>query len=133
MTTRLEKQNATVKAAIYARFSSDMQSPQSANDQIFRIKHYVHRGNVPLIKYPLSNYKIEILDKWIVKDEAETGRVATRDGYQRILEGIRNKSFQVLFVDDLSRLTRSLGNQITLYEMLKFFFISHMHTLIIFE
>lgn len=109
-----------VRIAIYARYSSDMQNPDSANEQVDGIKYRLEKGLVDLIKYPRSQFQFELLSQWILKDEAETGKVADRASYEMILEGIRTKSFDALFVDDLSRLTRSLGDQIGLYELLKF-------------
>lgn len=111
---------AKARMAIYARYSSDMQSPDSANDQIDRIKYYTQRKLLRLLKYPIDRYEIEIIDEWILKDEAESGRVADRQGYEFILDGIRELRFDILVVDDLSRLTRSLGDQIELYNLLKF-------------
>ena len=107
-------------ASIYARYSSDMQNPESANDQIARIRYNANKGNIRLTKYPSDIYQIKILNEWVLKDEDETGKVASREGYQQIFEGIKENRFHVLLVDDLSRLTRSLGDQITLYELLKF-------------
>lgn len=116
-----ESKKLVCRAAIYARYSSDMQNPASAIDQIDRIRHYVERERIRLIKFPLATYSVEFCDEWIVKDEAETGKVATREGYDYLVnQGIKNNRFEVLFVDDLSRLTRSLGNQIRLYDLLRF-------------
>lgn len=106
------------RVAIYARYSSDMQSPESANDQISRLQRYVERQQINLVKY--CGCELVVEQNWIVKDEAETGKVAGRDGYEKIIKGIKENSFEVLLVDDLSRLNRSLGNQITLYNLLRF-------------
>lgn len=113
----IEKLKPVIRAAIYARYSSEMQSPTSARDQIDRIGHLVKKGQAPTTLY--ADCKIEILPEWIQKDEAFSGKVAGRHGYQNILHGIRNKCFDILFVDDLSRLTRSLGNLLELYQLLK--------------
>lgn len=119
-TKYLGDKKPVVTAGIYARYSSDMQSPDSANDQIERIKYYLRKENVRFVKFPASNYSIQILNDWVLKDEAESGKTASREGYELILAGIRKKSFQVLIVDDLSRLTRELGDQLYLYELIKF-------------
>ncbi|MBL7672141.1 MAG: recombinase family protein [Bdellovibrionaceae bacterium] len=109
-----------VRAAIYARFSSDMQNPESANDQIARVRYYTEKQQLRLIKFPQSEHVLEFSDDWILKDEAESGRVADRHGYELLLQGIRSRKFDVVIVDDLSRLTRSLGDQIHLYNLLRF-------------
>ncbi len=110
----------TIRAAIYARYSSDLQNPKSADDQIMRIRHNVERETLSLVRFPLATYQVSFDEDWIVKDEAKTGRTANRKGYEKILAGIRGGSFDVLFVDDLSRLTRELGNLIDLYQLINF-------------
>ena len=109
-----------IVVGIYARYSSDMQNAESANDQISRIKYYAQRKMIRLIKYPASQFEFIFDDNWIIKDEAESGKLASRAGYEAIIQGIRECAFQALIVDDLSRLTRSLGDQIHLYEMLHY-------------
>lgn len=111
-----EKLKRVVRAGVYARYSSEMQSSSSATDQIDRIRYLTEKGQIATRMY--ANCRIEILSEWIQKDEAFTGRVAGRQGYQNILNGIRSKSFELLLVDDLSRLTRSLGNLLDLYQLL---------------
>lgn len=106
-----------VYASIYARYSSDMQSPTSARDQIERANYLASRNEIPSRLY--ANAEIKIDPQWVFKDEAVTGRIAGRFGYQAVLEGIRQKQFHILLVDDLSRLTRSLGNLLGLYDLLK--------------
>ncbi|NUN06150.1 MAG: recombinase family protein [Bdellovibrio sp.] len=105
---------------IYGRHSSDKQNPTSADDQIRRIIYHIERKNLPLIKYPAASYDLIVDENWVLKDEAETGKVATRKGYNRLLEGIRNKAFDAIIVDDLSRLTRDLGDQLELFDLLRF-------------
>lgn len=105
------------RAAVYARYSSEMQASQSAQDQINRIKFLAENDQIQSRLF--SQNKIIIHPDWIYKDEAITGKVAGRFGYQRILQGIREKAFDLLIVDDLSRLTRSLGNLLDLYQLLR--------------
>lgn len=107
------------RAAVYARYSSDMQSADSADDQISRIQYRLKNGQIRSLKS--DGRPIELNSSWILKDEAQSGRLAGRDNYERILEGIREKAFELLIVDDLSRLTRSLGNLLGLYDMLKWY------------
>ncbi len=106
-----------VRGAIYARYSSEMQSPTSARDQIDRICLLAEKDQIATRLY--VDCQIQIIPEWIQKDEAITGKVATRRGYQTILDGIRKQSFDVLIVDDISRLTRSLGNLLELYQLLR--------------
>ena len=107
------------RAAIYARYSSDMQSEDSANDQIARITYRLEHGQIRSQKH--TGRILELVQEFILKDEAQSGRLAGCENYERIIEGIRRKSFDVLIVDDLSRLTRSLGNLLGLYDMLRWY------------
>ena len=109
----------TYRAGIYARYSSDMQSETSADEQIERIQYKLKNAQV---RSNLNDRRpIELSPDWILKDEAQSGRLAGRENYEKVLEGIRQKSFDILIVDDLSRLTRSLGNLLGLYDMLKWY------------
>ncbi len=115
----LPQNRPAVRAAIYARYSSEMQSSTSAQDQVNRILDLVKKGQLPTRLFPGS--PIRVLPDWIYQDEAITGKVAGRFGYQTILQGIRKRAFDILIVDDLSRLTRSLGNLLDLYQLLRHF------------
>lgn len=108
------------RVCIYARYSSDMQNPSSASDQIDRIKYMIERKTLRLHRYTTSLYDLHADPNWILRDEAESGRTADRSGYIKLLKGIESRAFDVVIVDDLSRLTRSLGDQVHLYELLTF-------------
>lgn len=108
------------KVAIYARYSSKNQSSASAKDQIDRALYKVEKGQISLTKFPLSTYELKVAADWIVKDEAKSGKTPGRKGYEKILNGIREQQFDVLLVDDLSRLTRDLGDQLALYDLIEF-------------
>ena len=71
------------RAAVYARYSSDMQSADSADDQIARIRYRLNNGQIRSQKY--FGNPIEISNEWVRKDEAQSGRIAARDGYEAIL------------------------------------------------
>ena len=105
------------RAAIYARYSSEMQSSSSARDQVERIKQLAVKGKIATRLY--TDYDISVAPEWIQTDEAVTGKIAGRKGYQLIMDGIRKRAFELILVDDLSRLTRSLGNLLDLYQLLK--------------
>ncbi len=106
-----------LRTGIYARFSSEGNSPLSADEQIERIRYRLQAGIVLSKLYPHA--KIEIDENWVIKDEAKTGRV-TREGYELICSGVRTHAFDILLVDDISRATRDLGGTIDLYESLVF-------------
>ena len=122
MTQALKKkqQNPICRIGLYGRYSSDQQSPTSADDQIRRIRYNLERKSLPLIKYPPTAFDLLVSEDWVLKDEAESGKVASRKGYNKLLQGIRSKAFDAIIVDDLSRLTRDLGDQLELFDLLKF-------------
>ena len=109
--------NQNVRVAAYGRYSCDQQSELSAEDQLNRIRHSVKNGLIP----GRNPADLSICEEWFIKDEAQSGKTVGRVGYERIMQGIRAKSFDLLIVDDLSRLTRDLGNLLNLYEMLKWY------------
>ncbi|MBY0314580.1 MAG: recombinase family protein [Bdellovibrionales bacterium] len=121
LSKRLEQTSAkpTVYAAIYARYSSDNQNRESANDQINRLLYYLDRGQIPLIKFSTAKYNIVIPPHLIFKDEAKTGRTASREGYEQFWSSLRSKEAQIGLVDDLSRIIRELGEQTDKYRLLK--------------
>ena len=106
-----------LRAAVYARFSSLGNTPESARDQIKRIRERLQRGLISSRKAPRA--KILIDENWVLADEAATGRVS-RENYETIKSGVRNKSFDVLLLDDISRATRDMGGTLDLYDALIF-------------
>jgi site-specific DNA recombinase len=94
-----------------------MQATDSAETQIARAKRKADAGELNSRRFP--NHTFEILDHWIMKDEALSGKTAGRDGYQIILQGIRDQQFEILLVDDFSRLTRDMGDLLDLYDLAK--------------
>lgn len=81
-----------MKAALYARFSSDLQRATSIEDQFRNCRKRVES------------------EAWTIvatfADEAMSGSDTSRPQYQAMLAAAASGAFQVLLVDDLSRLTR---------------------------
>lgn len=61
----LQHEKIVCRVAIYARYSSDRQSPQSADDQIRRLQYEVERGNIKSLKCPSDFYRMEIAEEWV--------------------------------------------------------------------
>ena len=91
-----------MKAAIYARYSSENQSDKSIDDQIRVCRNYAK----------LHNLTIDDAD--IFTDEARSGSLLTRPGLQALEKTIENKGVSTVLVDDLSRLSRSNHQMLTL-------------------
>jgi DNA invertase Pin-like site-specific DNA recombinase len=96
------------RAAIYARFSSQMQREASIEDQLRECRAYAERRGwvVP--------------DECIFSDRAISGTVSDRPAYQHLLRAAREGRFDVLIVDDLSRLSRDAAEVHSLHKRLRF-------------
>lgn len=81
-----------MKAVTYARYSTEMQREASIEDQRRNLKRYAER------------------EGWRIAEEFSdagiSGTKRDRPGYQAMLTAAKAKSFDVLLVDDLSRLSR---------------------------
>ena len=97
-----------MKAGIYARYSSENQSDKSIDDQVRVCKKYAAENG------------ITIDDRHIFIDEAKSGSLVQRPGLQAIEQAVECKEIETVLVDDLSRLSRSNHQMLTL--VLKFHF-----------
>ena len=97
-----------MKAAIYARYSSENQRPQSIEDQISTCR-----------KFAIDN-DFSIDQNHIYSDEAKSGASSDRDGLNSLSAAARNHQFQVVLVDDLSRLARNNFLMLTVLADLSF-------------
>ncbi len=95
-----------MKAAIYARYSSENQSEKSIEDQVRVCKNYC------------KDHEISVSEGHIYIDEATSGSLINRPGLQALEKAAENKEFEAVMVDDLSRLSRSNHQMLTL--VLKF-------------
>ena len=95
-----------MRAAIYARYSSENQSEKSIDDQIRVCRNYC------------KEHEITISEEHIYVDEAISGSLVNRPGLQALERAAENKEFEAVVVDDLSRLSRSNHQMLTL--VLKF-------------
>lgn len=91
-----------MKVAIYARYSSENQSVKSIDDQIRVCRKYI------------QDNEMSVDDKHIYIDEAISGSIINRPGLQALERAAENKEFEAVAVDDLSRLSRSNHQMLTL-------------------
>jgi len=100
----------SLRCAVYARFSSDRQSPISIEDQIRKCREYAGRQGWA------------VLDEHVYADHAVSGTSAARTGLQGLLAAVEQKArtFDAILIDDTSRLTRKLADALNLYERLTF-------------
>ena len=96
------------RCAIYARYSSDLQSPTSIDDQVQLCRAYAdRRGWVAVATHhdaALSGFGVE-----------------QRPGYQQLVAAASATpaGFETIVVEDLSRLTRDTGELLRLYHRLR--------------
>jgi DNA invertase Pin-like site-specific DNA recombinase len=97
-----------VRFVIYARFSSHHQKKSSIVDQIRKCREYAAKMGWVEIR--------------IYTDEAQSGVGMDRAGLQQLLKDAEGKSqgFEVILLDDSSRLSRSLSDVIKIYERFAF-------------
>ncbi len=81
-----------MRIALYARYSTEMQREASIDDQFRNCEKHLN-GN----GWKVTNR---------FKDEAMSGSTDDRPGYQKLIRAAESKSFDILLVDDLSRLSR---------------------------
>jgi DNA invertase Pin-like site-specific DNA recombinase len=82
--------------AIYARYSTDKQDARSIDDQLRRCREYAER------------HGMEVASEH--SDEAQSGASRHRAGLQRLMAEAEARRFSAVLVDDLSRLSRDLGD-----------------------
>src|SRR5438445_1800186 len=95
-----------MRAAIYARYSSELQRDASIEDQV-----------------RLCKARIDT-EKWtpagVYTDHAMSGSIRMRPGYQKLLEDARAGSFDVVVSEALDRLSRDQEDVAALYKHLSF-------------
>ncbi len=100
----------SLRCAAYARFSSDRQSPSSITDQIRKCREFAERQGWCLD------------DQHIYMDEAVSGATDDRAGLRQLLAAAtaRPRPFDVVLIDDTSRLSRQLIDALRITEELLF-------------
>jgi len=83
-----------MRAAIYARYSSENQRPESIEDQIAACRGLA------------AQREFTVLEDHIYRDQAQSGARRDRHGLASLLAGAQGRQFDLVLVDDLSRLAR---------------------------
>ena len=96
--------------AVYARYSSEKQNSLTIGQQIRKCREYAERHN------------FTVLDAHIYTDEAISGATDNRAGLQQLLGAATQKprAFDVILVDDTSRLSRNMIDSLRIFEQLRF-------------
>jgi site-specific DNA recombinase len=101
---------ANMRVGCYARFSSDLQRDTSLTDQISTARRFA------------AVQGWEFLEEHVYTDAAMSGASLERPGIQALLSAARRRPrpFDVLLVDDSSRVSRDLADAVRLLQELKF-------------
>ncbi len=95
-----------IRVALYARYSTDLQSAASIDDQFRVCRDYAQRQG------------------WTVtetySDRAISGSTMDRPGLQNLLSDVTNRRFDVVLAEGMDRLSRDLGDVDRIYKRLKF-------------
>jgi len=100
----------TQRCALYARYSDERQNPLSIDQQIGKCREYAER------------HCLLILNDHIYADEAISGATDDRAGLRRLLHAALQKPrpFDVILVDDTSRMSRDLADSLEIVKKMKF-------------
>lgn len=85
-----------IKAAEYARYSTDMQTENSLLYQFTKIHEYCDEHNIEIVA--------------TFYDEAKSGTNTSRDGFQAMLEAARRKEFDAVVIYDITRGSRDVAD-----------------------
>lgn len=94
------------RAAIYARYSSDLQKETSIEDQIAHAKRLCEREGWSVVA--------------TFKDKEMTGRNTRRPGYQEMQAAAGRREFDVVVVEAIDRLTRKVRDALSAHEFYTF-------------
>ncbi|MDN3713506.1 recombinase family protein [Paracoccus cavernae] len=95
-----------LRAAIYARFSSDLQRDASIEDQIRSCRDYAARQGVEVVE--------------VYSDRAISGASMMRSGLQKLLRDSQSGQFDVVIAEAMDRLSRNQADIATIFQRLQF-------------
>jgi site-specific DNA recombinase len=100
----------TLRCAVYARYSTDKQRPDSIEDQLRKCREHAERQSW------------QILAGHIYRDDALSGSGSDRPGFTRLIRAALSSPslFDLILVDDTSRLSRNLADGLQTIERLRF-------------
>ena len=85
-----------MKAAAYARYSTDNQTNNSIAYQLEKIQSYCNENNIQITHFFV--------------DEAQSGTNTDRIGFNNMLNAAKNKEFEAIVIYDITRGSRDVGD-----------------------
>lgn len=101
----LERSQYPLKAAAYARYSSNNQSETSIEAQLQAIKEFAKQNGYVIVK--------------IYVDRAKSGKSDERPEFQRMIADAKNKIFEAVIIHKLDRFSRDLYDTLFYEKILK--------------
>ena len=101
-----EEKTVTELAAIYARYSSDLQSVASIEDQVRLCRAHAERQGWQVVD--------------VYCDAAYSGALKDRPGLDAMLAALKTRSFQIVLTESLDRLSRDMEHLPRLYKVVEF-------------
>lgn len=100
--------NHSTRCAAYARYSTDRQNPLSTEDQLDKSRQFA------------AEHSWQFLDSHVYTDEEISGATLDRPGLRMLLAAAESKPrpFDVLLLEDASRLSRKQADVLNLCERL---------------
>src|SRR5215472_2639058 len=95
-----------MRAAVYARYSTDLQSASSIEDQVRLCREHIEKNRWTLV----VNYS----------DRAASGAFHLRPGYQQLISDARLRQFDVVVAEALDRISRDQEHVAAFYKQLSF-------------
>lgn len=103
----LTRPEQMIRAAIYARFSTDLQDERSIEDQVSLCKNYAEREQLHVVA--------------VFDDHARSGgSILGRDGLLALMDKARERAFEVIVVEALDRLSRDMEDLAGIHKRLSF-------------
>jgi site-specific DNA recombinase len=95
-----------MRAVIYARYSTDLQSISSIDDQVRLCRERIERDGHELVE--------------IYSDRAVSGATLMRSGVQRLLQDASRRSFNLVYVEALDRISRDQEDAAGFFKRMRF-------------
>src|SRR5262245_7277967 len=95
-----------MRAVIYARFSTDLQSASSLDDQVRLCREQIERDRHELVQ--------------VYKDRAVSGATLMRKGIQALMRDATRGDFDVVYAEALDRISRDQEDVAGVFKRLRF-------------
>ncbi|WP_417260627.1 recombinase family protein [Celeribacter sp.] len=95
-----------MRVAIYARYSTDMQNPKSAEDQERECRKYAEHQGWTVVQ--------------VFKDTALSGATKGRPGYEALMTAVKSRQIDIVLFEHLDRLGRDLEFLMSFYKTAAF-------------